>query len=233
MFAIKAPDRDSLGWLIPILLLAIFYGSFLWLNEEGVLQKFGALFLLTGVIGLSFSRRVRRLVGYHIRPKTDERRASFIAVTEMERAKRQARKEKIPEFITHLYFDVIRHLPDWIAEQGSDETHIVPPVVQLAKRLPGNRMLITLDGKEYYITFVQYVYSTPEGERDAEGTLQISKVDQKLILIHLAQHGAPEGHMRPTALEYVALGDWVNDFKHLEEEIGEERARRLHEDRMN
>ncbi len=234
MARLKFIDRDSLGWLIPVLLFGIFYGGFLWVNETGTLQTIGILLFLGCCLGLGSSRRVRRLIAYHSRPKTDERRAAFEATVLMERAKRQAKKEGIPDLITHLYFDYIQHFPDWMSKEKRDnDMQIVPAVVTEAKKLTGNRIALILNDKEYIFTFVQYLYSTPEGEREAEATLQIASADQKLILLHLSPHPKEDkAHLWPDSIEYITYSDWVNDFRHLKQLIDEERKQVLHEDRL-
>lgn len=234
MARLKFINRDSLGWLIPVLLFGVFYGGFLWVNQMGTLSMIGALLCIGSLLGLGSSRRIRRLVAYHARPKTDERRAAFEATLLMERARRQAKKEGVPDLVAHLYFDYIQNFPDWFQHPGrDDDMQIIPPTVTVARKLPGNRITMTLNGKEYIFTFVQYVYSTPEGERGAEATLQISSPDQKLILLHLSTHHEREmKHWWPDEIEYITYSDWVNDFRHMREFIDEERKRVLHEDHL-
>lgn len=230
----KLFHRDSLGWLIPVLLFFVFYGIFLILNETGLLRELGLLFFIVSVVGLAFSRRVRRLIAYHVRTKTPERREAYAQETMMQTAKRLAHKENVPELITNLYFDYIVHLPGAIHAERSREAVIIPPVITEAKNLPGNRIMIKLSGKQYYFTFVQYLYSTVEGERNTQATLQVASDSQKLILLHLIPQvqGAPE-RFYPLSIESVVMGDWVNEFRHLQEVIHEERERQRHEDQMN
>jgi hypothetical protein len=233
MLSLKLPDRDSLGWLIPILLFCVFYGGFLWVNEAGLLRNMGVLFFIGGCVGLGFSRRVRRLIAYHTRPKTQERRMAFEGSVMMERAKRQARKEHIPELITHLYFDYIQNFPHWLADDAEEDQKIIPPTVTAAKKLPGNRLTITVSGREYIFTFVQYLFTNQEGEREAQATLQVAGVDQRLILIHLAPRVDGDAtHLWPVSLEHVSMSDWINEFKQMQHFIDEEHQRRRHEDRM-
>lgn len=226
--------RENLGWLIPILLLAVFYGGYLFFHETGSLRQAGLLFCVVGVVGLSLSRRVRRLVKYHMRPKTDERRAAFVSAVEMDRAKRQANKEKIPELICHLYFYHIAHYPELIGTDKEHDTAVIPDIITKAQNSAGNRTTIAFGDKEYIFTFVRYVYSTPEGERADEGTLQVSSPDQKLFLVHLAMrlHNGKQ-ELRPVSLEYISLSDWVNDMRHLSEQIEKKQKRERHEDEMN
>lgn len=224
------PHRDSLGWLIPVLLFCIFYGAFLVMNNDGFLQELGILFFLVGGVGLAFSRRVRRLITYHILPKTPERRETFAYETMMDAAKRLARKEKVAELVTGLYFNYLVHVPGWMSADDAGDEVVIPPVISAARKMPGNRIAITLSGKEYIFTYVQYVYSTTEGERDTQATLQVALANQKLFLVHLVPQG---GTFRPVSIEYVVMTDWVNEFRHLQELITEEQEKRRHEDRMN
>ncbi|MDO8601803.1 MAG: hypothetical protein Q7R62_01565, partial [bacterium] len=236
MVRFKFPRRDNLGWLIPVLLLLIFYGSFLWFNEEGFLGQLGILFFIIGILGLSFSRRVRRLVAYHLKPRTAQSKEAFIQGTIMESAKRLAQKEDVPKLVTDLYFDYVIHLPQWLssAKEKLDDEVVIPELITDAKKMPGNRIIITLAGKEYIFTFVQYISSTQEGEHDVQATLQVSVANQKLILLHLVpiseDANAP---LHPISIEYVVMSDWINDFRHLRELIIEEQGKRRREDRMN
>lgn len=226
--------REHLGWLIPVLLFCVFYGGYLFFNETGSLRQAGIIFSLIGVVGLSLSRRVRRLVKYHLQPKTDERRAAFASAVEMDRAKRQAYKEKIPELICHLYFHHIAHYPELIGSHKEHDTAVIPDIVTKAQNSTGNRTTIAFNDKEYIFTFVRYVYSTLEGERADEGTLQVSSPDQKLFLVHLAMRlydGKRE--LRPVSLEHISLSDWVNDMRHLSEQIEKKQRRERHEDEMD
>jgi|GEM_PF-2308059 len=234
MRSLKLPDRDSLGWLIPILLFCIFYGGFLWFDHAGSLRWLGLLFFITGVLGLSKSRRVRRLIGYHALPKTPERREAFESANTMDRWRRQAKKERVPELVTALYFDFVRHFPAWFNSAQDDENaRVVPTTVTGAKKLAGNRITMTMNGREYIFTFVQYAYSTPEGERDIQATLQVSLANRKLILIHLVPDPSDTSRFQSVSIEYVVMTDWINEFKHLRELIDDERQRRYHEDRLN
>jgi hypothetical protein len=234
MAILKLPHRDSLGWLIPILLFFVFYGGYLSFNADGFLHQLGIFFVLGGVIGLSFSRRVRRLVTYYITFKTSQSRESFLHESMMEAARRMARKEKIPELVTELYFTYIVHLPEWIQLEKPAEDVIIPTVISSAKKASGNRIMVTLSGREYIFTFVQYVYSTVEGERDVRATLQVACQNEKLILLHLTPE-AEGSHMPfwPASIEYVQMTDWINEFKHLKELVSVEREHRRHEDRMD
>ncbi|MDO8601627.1 MAG: hypothetical protein Q7R62_00635, partial [bacterium] len=142
MVRFKFPRRDNLGWLIPVLLLLIFYGSFLWFNEEGFLRQLGILFFVIGILGLSFSRRVRRLVVYHLKPRTVQRKEAFIQETMMESARRLAHKEGVSELVTNLYFDYIINLPQWLssAKEKLDDEVVIPELITDAKKMPGNRI---------------------------------------------------------------------------------------------
>ncbi len=234
MARLPVPNRDSLGWLIPILLLAVFYGAYLFFNTSGFLSTAGALLCATGIVGLSYSRRVRRLVAYITLPKTAERREQFAHEVAMDYARRLARKEKIPELVTNLYFGYFMHLPSLMSREVVSDEIVIPPLITAAQQLPGNRTLIVLSGKEYIFTFVQYVYSTVEGERDMQATLQIACDNKKLILLHLVPITEEDAQsFRPISIEYVIMTDWVNDFKHLVKVITEEKERRRHEDRLN
>lgn len=234
MLSLKFPDRDSLGWLIPILLFCICYGGFLWFNEAGLARSAGVLFFIIGLVGLSFSRRIRRIVGYYLGPKTDERREAFQAATMMARAKRQARQEGVPELVTDLYFHYIVNFPHWLEEGVDEDEKIIPSIVTIAKKMPGNRLHVVISGREYVFTFVEYVYAGEDGGSKARATLQVSTMNQKLILIHLVPAEQEEKpSWRPLTLEYVAMSDWINDFRHLQELINEEKERRQHEDQMN
>ncbi len=229
-------SRENFGWLIPILLILFVFGVYLWFSTTGSLQQAGIFIFLASGIGLSFSRRIRRRLAYEFMPKTPERRQAFQASVVMTAHKRLARRERVPELITHLYFDSIQFFPVWLANRDPDEedTHVVPSIVTAAKRMSGNRIAITVSGREYYFTFIQYVYSTPEGERDIQATLQVSAPDKKLLLLHLLPAGPQSiSQFRPISIEHAVMGDWVNDFRLLRQLIDEERNRRRVEDRMD
>lgn len=234
MAQLKLPSRDSLGWLIPVLSFVVFYGGFLWFSRDGFLHIAGIFLFITGILGLAFSRRVRLRFNYFVGPKTPERREAFTQAVMTEAAKREARKAGIPELITELYFNYIIYFPSWIKRGDDDQQIVVPPLIKSARATTGNRILITLGDKEYIFTFVQYVYSNHEGERDIQATLQISATDQKLILLHLVtQYIGGRSQFRPVSIEYVTMSDWVNDFKLLRKLIDEEKKERYYEDRMN
>lgn len=226
--------RENLGWLIPILLFFIFFGGYLWVHEsQESLQRIGILFCLGGILGLSFSRRVRRLVGYHMRRKTEERRIRFTAAVEMDKARRRAFKEGIPELICELYFTHLVHYPENFESKKGSHAVIIPDIVTRAVRESGNRIAIEFDKHRYIFTFVHYVYNTPDGERLDEATLQVSSPEQKLFLVHLAMRlwrGRKE--LRPITLEYIILSDWVNDMRNLHDAIRKKHREEWHEDRM-
>ena len=142
---------------------------------------------------------------------------------EVSRRKKIAEDKKIKELISELYFSNIEHFPSWIKTDHNRE--YVPSIISKAteRKEKGGKndcdkkiTEIILDGKEYKFAFQENSFSTPDGEYNTHGLLELFVGDKKVLAINASlEHSDYDSKWSPFGIEAFIDGDWIEDFQKL------------------
>lgn len=157
---------------------------------------------------------------------------------EVKKRKQVAEDKKIKELVSELYFSTIEHFPSWIKADHNRE--YVPSIISKTterkeKGAKGDRdkkiTEITLNGKEYKFAFQENSFSTPDGEYNTHGLLELFIGDKKVLAINASlEHSDYDSKWSPFSIEAFIDGNWIDDFHALKKaKEKDERARALKE----
>ena len=142
---------------------------------------------------------------------------------EVSRRKKIAEDKKVKELISELYFSTIEHFPSWIKTDHNRE--YVPSIISRAteRKEKGEKndrdkkiTEIVLDGKEYKFAFQENSFSTPDGEYNTHGLLELFVGDKRVVAINASlEHSDYDSNWRPFGIEAFIDGDWIEDFQKL------------------
>ena len=138
----------------------------------------------------------------------------------MKKRKGIAENKKIKELISELYFSEIEHFPSWIKTEHNHE--YVPSIITEAterkeKGAKGDRdkkiTEINLNDKKYKFAFQENSFSTPDGEYNTHGLLELFAGDKKVLAINVSlEHSDYDSTWSPFGIEAFIDGDWIDDF---------------------
>lgn len=142
---------------------------------------------------------------------------------EVKKRKGIAEDKKVKELISELYFSEIEHFPSWIKTDHNRE--YVPVIISKAterkeKGAKGDREKkiteIILNNKEYKFAFQENSFSTPDGEYNTHGLLELFIADKKVLAINASlEHSDYDSKWSPFGIEAFIDGDWIDDFRAL------------------
>lgn len=153
---------------------------------------------------------------------------------EVSRRKKIAEDKKVKELISELYFSEIEHFPSWIKTDHNRE--YVPSIISKAterKEKNGKNdrdkkiTEIILDGKEYKFAFQENSFSTPDGEYNTHGLLELFTDDKKVLAINASlEHSDYDSKWSPFGIEAFIDGDWIEDFQKLKKAKEQDKKKR-------
>ena len=137
---------------------------------------------------------------------------------QVELKKQKAQEMKLPELLSALYHNQIKHYPNWINDESARDK--VCPLVTEAVSLDSGKIKISLKGKEYVLLFKKNKTFASHGKFHCEATMQLFARDKKVLTFNVAtsdQHLLAQ--WTPSDVESFIEGEWIDDFKQLQEHI--------------
>ncbi|EKD46972.1 MAG: hypothetical protein ACD_66C00276G0009 [uncultured bacterium] len=156
---------------------------------------------------------------------------------EVEKKKNLAKEKKVDELISELYFENITYYPSWIKHE---DRSYVPAIITSAseskekgKKDERDKKIIniTLNDKKYKFAFEENSFSTPDGEYNTHGLLELFDGDKKVLGLDVSlEHGDYDSTWSPFGIEAFIDGDWIEDFRSLKKQkIKDDKERALKE----
>jgi len=154
---------------------------------------------------------------------------------EVEKKKNFAKEKKVDELISELYFENITYYPSWIKHE---DRSYVPAIISSAteSKEKGERkdrdkkiIKITLNNKKYKFAFEENSFSTPDGEWNTHGLLELFDGDKKVLALNVSQeHTEYDSTWSPFGIEAFIDGEWIEDFRSLKKQkIKDDKERAL------
>jgi hypothetical protein len=143
----------------------------------------------------------------------------------VEKTKQKAKKMRIPELLNTLYHEYIRYYPDWLNNVSAHQQ--VCSLVTEAVQIDRNKIKINLRGKDYLFYFKMENIHGPKDKFYCKGTMEISLGDKKVIKFNAsAINQLNLTSWVTTDIESFVEGDWIDDFKNLQQQIDSETRNR-------
>jgi hypothetical protein len=140
---------------------------------------------------------------------------------EADKIKERAMDSGIPQLISELYHQDIHYYPSWITHTPRD---YVPDSITEATKLKEGKdnkdcILLKMKGQEYKFIYKENFLSV-HGDDSSFGDLELFANDKKILHINETVYYNEWGvDHKPISVDAFILGEWVNDFKELKNEI--------------
>ena len=139
---------------------------------------------------------------------------------EVKKIKKIAEDKQVKELVSDLYFNSIKYYPHWLKNNqiGDHVSSIVSNAIERkengTKKDHDNEIIgITLNGNDYKFIFRESSFSTPDGEWNTHGLLELFSGNKKILAINASlEHSDYDSNWRPFGIEAFIDGDWMDDF---------------------